>query len=119
MGEVMNIESVTSAGAQLQPRPSAAEKVDEQRKGAKDKVAADTKKDEAKLAKEEILETIKALTEDGMYSVRFEKHRASNNLVIKLVDEQGEVIRQIPAEEVLSIAQRLQELRGNVIRTES
>lgn len=115
----MNIEAVTFPGAQQHPRPSAAERVDEQRKVAKDKVAADAKKDEAKHAKEEILETIKALTEDGLYSVRFEKHRASNSLVIKLVDEQGEVIRQIPAEEVLSIAQRLQELRGNVIKTES
>lgn len=115
----MNIESVTFAGAQLQPRPSASEKVEEQRKVAKDAVVAGANNDEAKLAKEEILDTIKALTEDGLYSVRFEKHKATHDLVIKLVDDQGELIRQIPAEEVLNISQRLQELRGNVIKTES
>lgn len=120
----MNIESVTFAGAQLQPRPSAGEKVDEQRKeakesGAKESVAADAEKDKVKLAREEILDAIKALTEDGKYSVRFEKHKATQDLVIKLVDEEGELIRQIPAEEVLNISQRLLDLRGNVIKTES
>ncbi len=118
----MNIESVTLGGAQLQPRPSAAEKVDEQRresKSAKEAGAAHAEKKAAKLAKEEILETIQALTEDGLYSVRFEKHKATHDLIIKLVDDQGEVIRQIPAEEVLSLSQRLQELRGNVIKAET
>jgi flagellar protein FlaG len=117
----MKIESVTMAGSPLQSRPSASEKVDEQRKEAKDVKAGGlgAQPGEAKLAKEEILDAIKALTEDGLYSVRFEKHKATDDLVIKLVDEQGELIRQIPAEEVLNLSQKLQDLRGNVIKAES
>lgn len=117
----MNIESVSAAGAPSQQRPAAGDRVDQGRKNAKASSGAVQQVDQekAKQAKDEILSAIRALTEEGLYSVRFEKHKATDSLVIKLVDREGEVIRQIPAEEILSLSEHLQDLRGNVIKTES
>lgn len=117
----MNIEAVVFPGVQLQSRPTAGDKVEQLRKEAKESPDAAEKagKENAAQAKEEILGTIKALTEDGQYSVRFEKHKATEELVIKLVDQEGEVIRQIPAEEIIALSKHLGDLRGNVIKTES
>ena len=53
---------------------------------------------------EELLQSIKALTDNGAYSVRFEMHKETDELVINLIEqESGEVIRQIPAEEILGL----------------
>lgn len=68
---------------------------------------------------EELLQQIKGLTEDGLYSVRFENDERSDTLVVKIVDRKNdEVIRQVPAEEVLDLRDALDSLRGNVINTE-
>lgn len=117
----MNIEAVVFPGAQIQSRPTAGDKVEQQRKETKQSsdAAEKAQKEGSSQAKEEILGTIKALTEDGLYSVRFEKHKATEELVIKLVDQEGEVIRQIPAEEIIALSKHLGDLRGNVIKTES
>ncbi|ATJ84662.1 flagellar protein FlaG [Halomonas beimenensis] len=54
------------------------------------------------------------------YGVEFELDEATSRLVTRLVDrETGETIRQIPAEEVLRIAERLEELQGKLIRLEA
>ena len=51
---------------------------------------------------EELLQSIKALTDSGAYSVRFEMHKETNDMVINLIDQKsGEVIRQIPAKAAL------------------
>jgi len=69
---------------------------------------------------EELLQQIKSLTEDGLYSVRFEHNTEANELVVKVVDnETDEVIRQIPPEELLTLTQRLTDLRGNLVDTET
>ena len=68
---------------------------------------------------EELLQNIKALTEDGIYSVRFEVNEPTNDLVINLIDKEGEVIRQVPSEEILGTRKMLAELRGNILETES
>ena len=69
---------------------------------------------------EELLQQIKALTEDGLYSVRFENDNEANELIVKVVDnETEEVIRQIPPEELLHLTQRLTDLRGNLVDTET
>ena len=65
---------------------------------------------------EELLQNIKALTEDGIYSVRFEVNEPTNDLVINLIDLEGEVIRQVPSEEILGTRKRLAELRGQYSR---
>ena len=69
---------------------------------------------------EELLTQIKTITEDGLYSVRFERDSGSNTLVVKIVDsETDEVIRQIPQEELLELSKHLEELNGNLVDTVS
>lgn len=69
---------------------------------------------------EELLNQIKALTEDGLYSVRFEQNDEVNKLVVKIVDtDTDEVIRQIPLEEMLNLSKHLQEISGNIVKTVS
>lgn len=69
---------------------------------------------------EELLQSIKSLTDNGVYSVRFEMHKETQDLVINLVDQKsGEVIRQIPPEEILGLHKTLSDLRGNLLQTES
>lgn len=54
------------------------------------------------------------------YGVEFELDDATSRQITRLVDrETGELIRQIPAEEVLRIAERLEELQGQLIRLEA
>lgn len=121
-GVAMNIEAVFPRGEQLQSRPTAGDKVEQVRKETKGSLDVGEKSSKdvvASQAKEEILGAIKALTEDGVYSVRFEKHKATEELVVKLVDSEGEVIRQIPAEEIIALSKHLEDLRGNMIKTES
>lgn len=68
---------------------------------------------------EELIQQIKALTEDGLYSVRFENDAEAKELVVKVVDNKtDEVIRQIPPEELLHLTERLNDLRGNIVNTE-
>ena len=69
---------------------------------------------------EELLQNIKALTDNGAYSVRFEMYKGTEELVINLIEqESGEVIRQIPAEEILGLHKVLADLRGNLVKTAS
>ena len=72
-----------------------------------------------KVASEEILEKIKTLTENGIFSVRFEMHKDIDKMVIQIVDKQsGEVIRQFPSEELISSAHNLQDYSGLIINSE-
>ena len=81
-----------------------------------DSSSADTKS----VQPEELLNNIKALTEDGLYSVRFEMNAETHELIISLVDyKSGEVIRQIPPEEVVHLQEHMKDLRGNIVDTES
>jgi flagellar protein FlaG len=73
-----------------------------------------------KIQSEELLETIKALTENGTYQVRFEMDNTLNKLIISVIDdESGEMVRQIPAEELLNTAKALNDLRGNIVDSQS
>lgn len=54
------------------------------------------------------------------YGVEFEVNDATSRLVTRIVDrDSGEVIRQIPAEEVMRIAERLAEVQGRLIQLEA
>ena len=117
----MEIGSITSAG--LTPpnpaRSSGAEKVEEKRRVAP-LALAEPERDTNKVASEEILSKIKQLTDDGIYSVRFERNEEHHGLVAQVIDrESGEVIRQIPAEEIIELSKRLEDLRGMIIDTKS
>jgi len=69
---------------------------------------------------EELLQNIKALTKDGLYSVRFEMSPGTNEMVINLIEsETGDIIRQIPPDEIIGMRKVLNDLRGNIVETES
>jgi flagellar protein FlaG len=116
INEAMNI-----TGTSLQKMPRASEQIDSGRKNVqeepdKDKQSASGKNVQA----EELLSQIKALTENGLYSVRFENDERSKQLVVKIVDsETQEVIRQVPAEELLGMRAALADLQGNLVDTTS
>ncbi len=115
----MNVEALNLTNmTQLQGnRP--ADKLEESRK-EKDKVSQADQQEQEKVQPEELLSQIKALTEDGIYSVRFENDNDAGELIVKVVDrETDEVIRQIPPEELLSLTKRLNDLRGNIVDTQS
>jgi flagellar protein FlaG len=75
---------------------------------------------ENKIPPEELISQIKSITEDGLYSVRFERDSGSDALIVKIVDsETDEVIRQIPPEELLNLSKQLREMSGNLVNTVS
>jgi flagellar protein FlaG len=117
----MQVEANTITGTTLQQQPRAADSVDAGRRQL-DRGQAESGKAESAAGKdvqsEEILNQIKALTEEGQYSVRFERNREFDELVVKIVDPQTDkVIRQVPAEEVLGVKASLAELQGKLVDT--
>lgn len=115
----MKIEAIALAGAGFEVEPPAAEKIDRQRK-APELSGAGPEQDRNQVAPEEILSKIKDLTEDGVYSIRFEMNNEIEKLIIKVVDkESGELIRQIPPEELITASERMRDYRGLIIETES
>ena len=117
----MITEAMSSASATLQKMPRPSEQIESNRKSAKEQPQPEqAQTDSKKVQPEEILTQIKALTEDGLYSVRFENDERSKELVVKIVDsDTQEVIRQVPAEEVLGIKAALADLQGNMVDIKS
>lgn len=84
--------------------------------GSKEARAAGQKQEDDRMAPEEVLDRIEEISEDGVYSVRFEKNEDLNRLVVKLVDRKtDEVVRQIPPEEILGVKAKLREYAGNIV----
>ena len=114
-------EALNVTGTGLQKMPTTSEQIDVSRKKVTeqpDKSPENIKK--KALQPEEVLGKIKALTENGMYSVRFEADAKTHQMVVKIVDSQTqEVIRQVPAEEMLGLKQALTEYEGNFVDTTS
>lgn len=76
-------------------------------------MSAAEKEEQVKEAAEKISEFIEAMTHDLSFSV----DKDTNRTVVKVLErESGDVIRQIPAEEILKIAKMLDELKGLIIR---
>ncbi len=112
--EALNLTNIT----QLQTNRSA-DKIEESRKEKESASQADLQEKD-QVQSEELLSQIKSLTEDGLYSVRFENDNEAGELIVKVVDrETDEVIRQIPPEELLDLTKRLNDLRGNIVDTTS
>ena len=105
--------SVTTPRTSLSP-----EQVNKDRKQAEDLSQAVATVEEQKVVQpEELINQIKSLTEDGLYSVRFENND-SDQLIVKVVDrDTDEVIRQIPPEELLELTKHLKEVSGNIVDT--
>lgn len=96
----------------------ASDQLSESRKQAADLVQSE-QVEKKQVQPEELLQQIKSLTDEGLYSVRFENDERSGGTVVKIIDsENDEVIRQVPAEEVLELKAALEDLRGNIIDTE-
>jgi len=119
----MQVEATNVNGSTLQQMPRAVESIDAGRKNmargqmdSSDNNSSDSV--QGSVQPEEILNRIKALSENGLYSVRFESNNETEEMVIKVVDnESGEVLRQIPAEEILGMKSSLSEYRGNIVDT--
>jgi len=114
----MNVEAVGLQNTPQSQLSKGSEQLTESRKKAVDLVQSE-QVEKSQVQPEELLKQIKALTEEGLYSVRFENDERASGLVVKIVDrENDEVIRQVPAEELLDLKVTLEELRGNLINTE-
>ncbi len=109
--------AVNSGGVQTAVRP--ADNIDVKRRNLQNNDVAQTgAAEQNEIQPEEMLNQIKSITEDGLYSVRFEKNQDFDELVVKIVDtETDEIIRQLPAEELLGLKKQLADLRGNIIDT--
>ena len=112
----MKVELTSVGSGTPAPTTSPAENIERNRhKAETEPELADSEKI---VAPEEVLNKIKALTDDGVYSVRFENDEQSKKLVISLVDsESGEIIRQIPQDELLGVSEKLNNLRGSLLDT--
>jgi flagellar protein FlaG len=119
---MMISEALHSTGNSLQRLANPAQQVTHGRKKAEEQGDNQPKQGAARaeVQPEELFSQIKALTEDGLYSIRFESDEQSRQLVVKIVDKESqEVIRQIPAEELLGLRRALTEFQGNFVDTTS
>ena len=113
----MQIEAIGTAVASPPRMNEPARQVE---RGREERREAQTSSQQRHLPPEELLNQIKTITEDGLYSVRFERDSGTDELVVKITDrETDEVIRQIPSEELLELSRHLEELRGNLVDTVS
>lgn len=113
----MNIEAASSSNA-IPPRVNEPAQQVERKRQESQQQPPSSAQAERKAQPEELLNQIKAITEDGLYSVRFERDNPAEELVVKIVDsETDEVIRQIPPEELLNLTKHLKELSGNLVNT--
>jgi len=116
----MNIDALSAAVSS--PKSTlAAEQTDRARKQIEEapEEMASAPSSTKSVQPEELFNQIKALTENGAYSVRFENNDAQQ-LIVKVVDSKtNEVIRQIPPEELMELTKHLNELQGNLVDTVS
>lgn len=120
----MKVENIAAldfaAHAMRQARPdavrqenAAGQKTDIEKDGARPLKAVENEEEKASPA--EILDRIREITDDGYYSVRFEKNMEFDEIVVKIVDRQtDEVIREVPPEELMKVKARLTEFSGNI-----
>ena len=89
----MQIEAIGTAVASPPRMNEPARQVE---RGREERQEPQTSSQKRQTQPEELLKQIKTITEDGLYSVRFERDSGSNTLGVKIVDsETDEVIRQI------------------------
>lgn len=116
----MNVDNIS--GGVVQQQLKSAEQIDTARKNKESLTAeiVETAVENPKIQSEELIDQIKSVTQDGLYSVRFEKDDTISDLVVKIFDnETQEVIRQIPAEELLTFKASFAELVGNFVNEEA
>jgi flagellar protein FlaG len=118
----MIADSMNVTGTTFQKMPQATEQIDTNRKKIAESPDDSKQGTQEKNAvpPEEFLKRVKALTENGTYSVRFETDPSTQQMIVKVVDSQtDEVIRQVPPESLLGTRQALTEYEGNFVNTKS
>jgi flagellar protein FlaG len=115
----MSNVALNVTGTVVQKFPQASDQVDANRKNTTDDPAnTPDNTSQNTLHSVEFLKQIKAITENGAYSVNFETDSKTGKLVVKVVDTQtNEVIRQIPPESLLGLDQALTKYDGNFVNT--
>ncbi|MEL7967107.1 flagellar protein FlaG [Vreelandella neptunia] len=80
-----------------------------------------TDTNEQEISAEELVKPIQRINETMRpRGLEFELSEETSRVITRVVDrESGDVIRQIPAEEVLKIAERLEEMQGRIISIEA
>jgi len=116
----MNVDTISNPGGQMPMGVNSTETIDSGRKMKNSgNIDGSQATDSTKVQPEEFLNNIKALTQDGLYSVRFEKDDLSSEMVVKIFDTASqEVIRQIPPEELMNFKATFADLVGNVVNTQ-
>lgn len=116
--DVGAIKSINLAVEDQQTRFQPADEVDRQRREHQLSLT-DNSQEEQKVNSEEILDKIKEISDNGKYSVRFEKNDELQEFIVKVVDPQtDELIRQVPPEDILEFKHQMKELSGNVVNFE-
>lgn len=116
-GGIGNVAGTVSSSVVVSPNAPEEEKrpstpVELPKVAVKEASAAE-REEQVKEAAEKINEFIETMTHDLSFSV----DKDTNRTVVKVLErESGDVIRQIPADEVLKIAKVLDELKGLIIR---
>lgn len=116
----MNLDITGSVGGAVQQKIQVTDEIDAQRKN-KEKAADNPQSSstQKEIQPEELLSQIKAITEDGLYSIRFEQNDHAD-LIVKIFDQKTDkLVRQIPAEELLNLQAALEDLRGNIVDTQA
>ena len=116
----MNVDTISNAGLTLPQQARPAEQIDSGRKAKESTVQMEQQSGgNQKVQPEELLDQIKKIAQDGAYSVRFERNDEISDVVVKIFDnETQEVVRQIPAEQILNFRASFEELIGNLVNTE-
>lgn len=118
--EASSVSSNTSSLQELTPRQQVERALDATLPAAGSALAQSTTH-QAEAGHESLVGPVQRIN-DVMrdYGVQFELSEHASHVVTRIVDrDSGEVIRQIPAEEVLQVAERLSEVRGRLLSLEA
>jgi flagellar protein FlaG len=122
----MQIESIATSDAAAQSIRSGPERLRlkqdpgiNKNKQTDQEMLTESDPQDSKISPSEILDKIRKISEDGLYSVRFEKSDKLDEFIVKIVNpETDEVIRQIPPEDILGAKAKMMEFTGNIVRSE-
>ncbi|MEX1198419.1 MAG: flagellar protein FlaG [Pseudohongiellaceae bacterium] len=107
-------DTMATSRAAMPSRPSQTERVDH----ALDQLDARDAQQTTEPQKDELLKPVERINEAlQSYDVQFRLSEHDSRVITSVIDrESGDVIRQIPAEAVLRIAERLPELQGLLLQ---
>lgn len=113
----MDITSINTPGASLAGRPLSRDSVASDRRPQPTVASAESPADDVRsITQDELKEAVsnvEAFTQSIRRDLKFSLDDESGKVVVKVTDSKtGEIIRQMPSEEALKLAQRLEEARS-------